>query len=282
MNTRPLLWFVAAALLVTGCGRKSPDDSAVMVSLGDYAITERDYDDYRKAREAQLGPIPDKVKEREIILEEMISRALLVQEAQRRKLDKETDIYLQIRRTEENLLVREMLRRFLKENPITDDDVKRRYDSELAKTHQYQYRASHILVKTEEEARDLIRRLQAGANFGALARQHSADETSRVSGGAVKSWINQNQVEAEFFNALPSLKRGQVANDPVHTRYGWHVVRLDDSRPVKVPPLEEIRGELRRLIQQERVDALVKSLKENTKVKISEAPAASGDKADKK
>ena len=266
-----LIALLGLGLLLTACdgGKKSPDDSKVLATVNDEAITEKDYLDYLKLRQTQQAPIPDKDKEKKLVLDEMVNRVLLVQNAVKSKVDEEADVHFQIKRQRENVLARAMVRKFLKDTPITDDDVKARYTQEIEKTHKNEYRARHILTETEAEARDIVAQLNKGASFTELAKKKSIDVRSGKEGGDL-GWFNQGAMVPEFFDAVVALKKGETGKEPVKSDFGWHVIKLEDSRPLKIPPFDQIKPNIRQLVQQEKIDAMVKDLKDKAKVKINE------------
>jgi len=247
---------LATLLALGACGPKSPDTSKVLATVNGEAITEKDYEDYLRARQMQQPPIPDKEKEKKVVLDEMINRALLVQSAVDQKVDQDLDVYFQIKRQRENILARAMLRKYLKDNPISDEEV--------------EYRARHILVRSEEEAKEVLTALAKGTSFATLAKQKSVDVGSGKKGGDLPNWFSQDQVVPEFFEAVKKLKKGETTKEPVKTDYGWHIIQMIDSRPRKIPTFEQSKGNIRQIVQQERVDALIKASKDKAKIKINE------------
>jgi peptidyl-prolyl cis-trans isomerase C len=266
-----LIALLSLGLLVTACegGKQGADDSKVLATVNGEAITEKDFQDYLKQRQTQQPPIPDKDKEKKVVLDEMINRVLLVQNAVKNKLGEEPDVYFQIKRQRENVLARAMIRKYLKDTQISDEDVKARYTQEIEKTHKSEYRARHILTETEAEAREIIAQLNKGASFTELAKKKSIDVRSGKEGGDL-GWFNQGAMVPEFFDAVMALKKGQTTKDPVKTDFGWHVIKAEDSRPLKIPPFDQIKPNIRQLVQQEKIDAMVKELKDKGKVKINE------------
>jgi len=271
MNTRPLILILllSTGLMLGACGKKSPDDSKVLATVNGEAITEKDYEDYLHARQAQQPPIPDKDKEKKVVLDEMVNRVLLVHSAVDQKVEQELDVYFQIKRQRENVLARAMLRKYLKDNPISDEEVQKRFEQEMQKANKNEYRARHILVRTEEEAKEIIAQLKKGANFNTLAQKKSIDVRSGKQGGDL-NWFSQDVIVPEFFNAVTAMKNGDISQEPVKSDFGFHVIKLESSRPRKMPTFDQAKGNIRQLVQQERVDALVKSLKDKGKIKISE------------
>ncbi|HWR86938.1 MAG TPA: peptidylprolyl isomerase [Acidiferrobacterales bacterium] len=264
-----VILLLSAGLVLGACSKKSPDDSKVLASVNGETITEKDYEDYLRARQAQQPPIPDKEKEKKVVLDEMVNRVLLVHSAVDQKVDQELDVYFQIKRQRENVLARAMLRKYLKDNPISDEEVQKRFEQEMEKADKNEYRARHILVRTEEEAKEIIAELKKGTNFNTLAQKKSIDVRSGKQGGDL-GWFSQDVIVPEFFNAVTTMKKGEISQAPVKSDFGWHVIKFEDSRPRKLPTFDQAKGNIRQIVQQERVDALVKSLKDKGKVKINE------------
>ncbi len=267
-HTRPLVLVAIAclALFVSACQKKNPDTSKVIATVNGEAITQADFDNYLQARQVQQ-PISDQDKKQ--ALNEMVNLSLLAQDALNHKLDQKPDVYFLIKRQRDNILARAMIREYLKDHPISDDEVKKRYDEELAKTDKNEYRARHILVKTEAEALDIITQLQHGANFATLAKQKSIDTQSGKAGGEL-GWFNQSSMIPDFFNAVAKMKKGEISKQPVQTEYGYHVIQLEDRRPFKFPPFDDVKARIRQLVQQEKIDQMVKELKGKAKINISD------------
>ena len=270
MNTPhvPALLICLSLAALSACDKDTdaPAES-VLASIDGYKITEKDYEEYLKARQLQRGPMENKDEERKAALDEMISRILLARHAQAIKLDQEPEIRTQLERQRENILARAMLRKYLKEHPVTDEDVDARYRQEMEKTHKTEYKARHILVKTEEEARAILAQLQRGANFAALAKNRSIDPRSGKDGGNL-GWFNEGQMDPDFFQAVAKIKKGEIGKEPVKSEFGWHVIKVENTRPWRTPPRETVETGIRELLQQERIDTLVKDLRDKAKVEI--------------
>ncbi len=272
---RPLLLaFLVSLGLLAACGKKPPDTGKVLVSINDETITERDYENYLRLRQTQQEPIMDKEKEKQVVLNEMIDRTVLSRYAVDNKLDQEPDNYLLMKRVRENILVQAAIRKLLKDNPVTDEDLKKRFQQEVEKTHKTEYKVRHILVKGEDEAKDLVAQIKKGGNFAALAKAKSLDVQTGKGGGDL-GWINQGMVVPEFFDGVTALKKGESSAAPVKTDFGFHVIKVEDVRPLKIPSFEEFindkraRANLHRKIQDERVEALAKELKAKAKVSMN-------------
>ena len=278
-----IVFLAAAGLLFAGCDKKPGDQAKtegaadagkVVATVNGQNITQSDYDNYLALRQQQMGPIPDKDKEKQVVLNEMTEKMLLQQYALDNKLDQDPEVSALMKRVREEILVQAVKRKLLKDNPITEDDVKKRFEQEVANTHKTEYKVRHILVKDEAEAKDIITLLQKGANFDKLAKEKSIDTQSGKAGGEL-GWINQGMVVPDFFNAVMKLKKGAITTEPVKTDFGWHIIKVEDTRPLKIPTFEQFmadqhsRANIYRKMQDERIGALVKELRDKAKITVN-------------
>jgi peptidyl-prolyl cis-trans isomerase C len=281
LRTSLIVFLAALGLLAAGCDKKPAEQTAAGTDAGKIAasvngqnITETDYENYLRIRQQQMGPLADKDKEKKIVLDEMIDKLLLAQYAVKNKLDQDPEVAALIKRVREEILAQAVKRKLLKDNPITEDDVKKRFEQEVEKTHKTEYKVRHILVKDESEAKDIIAQLKKGANFSKLAEEKSIDTQSGKNGGEI-GWINQGMVVPEFFNAVMKMKKGAVSAEPVKTDFGWHIIKLEDTRPLKIPTFEQFmsdqqaRANIYRKMQDERVGDLIKDLKAKAKITVN-------------
>ena len=281
LRTSLVIILVGLALLSTSCNKKPAEQPAagaetgkVVASVNGQNIMESDYDSYLHIRQQQMGPMADKDKEKKIVLDEMIDKALLAQYALKNKLDQEPEVAALLKRVREEILVQAVKRKLLKDNPITEDDVKKRFEQEVENTHKTEYKVRHILVKDESEAKDIIAQLQKGANFSKLAEEKSIDTQSGKKGGEI-GWINQGMVVPNFFDAVMKMKKGAISTEPVKTDFGWHIIKLEDTRPLKIPTFEQFmsnqqsRANIYRKMQDERITDLVKELKDKAKITVN-------------
>ncbi len=272
---RPLLFvfILVLGLLTSACERKPPDNSKVLATVNDEVITENVYQHYLGMRQSRQGPIANKEKEKEIVLNELIDRILLSQYALDNKIDQDPEVYMLIERVRENILVQSMIRKVLSENPISMEDIKKRFEQEVKNTNKTEYKVRHILVNSEDEGKKIIKRLRRGTGFAALAKQKSVDVQSGEKGGDL-GWINQGMVVPEFFNAMITIKKGDISKTPVRSQFGWHIIRVDNKRPLKIPTFEEFMvdkraiANLQKRIQDERISALINELKQKAKITV--------------
>lgn len=183
------------------------------------------------------------------VLNLVIRQRLLARAARERDLD-ETEEHRQRMEIFENQLLQEAFLRDIYENQVTEEALRARYD-ELVQNYQgpEEVRSSHILVATEEQARALIQELQGGADFAALAREHSTD-ASKENGGDL-GYLTREQMVGPYAEAAFSLQPGQVTSEPVQTAFGWHVIKVMDRRRRPAPEFEQVQRQVRIRVAQE-------------------------------
>ncbi len=175
------------------------------------------------------GQNPD----REQIVQELINLEILTQEAERLELDKNTDVAIALQLQYTQTMANAYLGEFNRDLRITEEEIRAKYDEQIAAIEAREFKASHILLETESDAQNVIAELAAGANFAVLAETHSIGPAG-VNGGEL-GWFEPENMEPEFSAALTSLEKGGTTTKPVKTRFGWHVIQLVDSRPTAKP-----------------------------------------------
>ena len=222
------------------------------------------YGDLVKREMAQGQPDSAQLDAR--VRESLINLELLSRAALDKGLDKDPTLAaaLDIRRKDQ--LAKAYLEDYVKAHPITDAEIQAMYDKAKAQPMEPEYHAHHILVKTEAEAKKLIAELDnKKAKFEDLAKKYSQDPGSAKNGGAL-DWSDRRAFVPEFSNALAGLKKGEITQTPVKTQFGYHVIRLDDTRTPKLPPLDAVRGEIVKQIQQERVRDAITAARAGAKI----------------
>ena len=197
--------------------------------------------------------------------EEVIAREVFMQEAQKKGLDSTDDFKAQMELARQAILIRQLFEDYRKANPVSDADIKAAYDKLVAANSGKEYKARHILVATEDEAKKVIADLKKGAKFEDLAKKLSKDPGSGANGGDL-DWTNPAGLVPEFSQAMVKLKKGETTQVPVKSEFGWHVIRLDDVREQSFPKLEEIKAQLSQQLQQQKLQEYQQSLREKAKV----------------
>jgi peptidyl-prolyl cis-trans isomerase C len=197
--------------------------------------------------------------------EEVIAREIFMQEAQKRGLEATDDFKAQMELARQTILIRELFADYQKKNPVTDADIKAEYDKFAKANGGKEYRARHILVEKEDEAKKIIADLKKGAKFDELAKKQSKDPGSGANGGDL-DWANANSYVPEFSEALIKLQKGQLTQAPVKSQFGWHVIRLDDVREAQLPKIDEIRPQIAQQLQQQKLAKFQQDLRQSAKV----------------
>ena len=199
------------------------------------------------------------------VREELVNREILMQEALRRGLPNRPDIKAQIAVAQQTVVLRALIEDFVKNNTPTDAEVTARYNALIKDAGGKEYHLHHILVDNEQQAKDLIAKIKAGASFEDLAKQYSKDPGSGKNGGDL-DWSDPKAYVPEFADAATHLQKGQMTDTPVHTQFGWHIIRVDDVRNITPPPLEQVRPQIVQQIQQEKLQAFEEGLRKNAKI----------------
>jgi len=199
------------------------------------------------------------------VKEEMINREVLAQEAVKKGLDKNPEVVIQIELQRQGVLINAYLQDYVKAHPITDEMMKKEYDQVKAQSGGKEYKARHILVESEDEAKQIIAQLKKGGNFEKIAADKSKDTGSKAQGGNL-DWSPANRYVPPFAQALGKLKKGQTTDTPVQTQFGWHVIRLEDERAAKFPTFEEAKPQIQQQMQQQLVGKVIADTRAKAKV----------------
>ena len=267
------LALIVAVLGLTACQQQAAEEEGkVLATVNGQSITEPEFQQYLQLRQ-QREPITDPAQEQKV-LEEMIDRVLLSQAAESTGVDKDPEVKYLLDRVRENILVQSMIRKMLTDDPITEEQLKQRFETEVADTHKTEYLVRHILIKDEDEAKEVIAELsKKKANFAKVAKEKSIDVQSGNKGGNL-GWINEGMVVPEFFQGVSRLEKGATTTEPVKSDFGWHVIKVEDTRAAKIPTYEEFmsdpqtKANFERKLQDERVEKIVKDLRDAAKVEI--------------
>lgn len=271
----------AASLLALGaCSQESgtakPAATAAQepaaATVNGVPISQRVVD--RMATEGAASGRPDTPETRKAIIDNLALQMLVAEEAVKKGLDKTPEVADQLAGVRQSILANAYVQDFVKSNPVTDDMLKAEYDRLKAMMTGAEYKARHILVEKEAEARDIIAKLRkTPAAFAKLAMEKSKDQGSKAKGGEL-GWFDPGSMVPEFGAAVSKLEKGKFTEEPVKTQFGYHVILLEDSRPIEPPPLDDVKPQLSRQLQQQSVMKQVETLKAAAKIEVAAAPAA--------
>ena len=208
---------------------------------------------------------PDTPEIRDAIKQQLINREIVAQEAVKRGLDKRAEVATQIALQRQSVLINAYLQDYLKAHPVNDDEVKKEYERVKASAGAREYKVRHILVETEDEAKQIIAQLGKGASFEKLAGEKSKDQGSKSRGGDL-DWATPARYVPAFGQAITKLKKGQLTDAPVQTQFGWHVIRLDDERPSKFPAFEEVKPQIEQQLREQTVNKAFTDLRAKAKI----------------
>lgn len=215
-------------------------------------------------RQQVAGGQPDSPELRKAARERIISQEIVAQAAVKKGLDKSPEVLQQVELTRLELLANAYLAEELKKNPPSEEAMKKEYDAIVAQMGKNEYKGRHILVESEDEAKKIVADLKKGAKFEKLAEK-SKDTGSAKNGGDL-GWFPPDQMVKPFADAVAKLKKGETTPAPVQTQFGWHVIRLDDTRPRQVPTFEQVKPQLAQQMQRQQVQKIVQDL--NAKAKV--------------
>jgi peptidyl-prolyl cis-trans isomerase C len=240
-----------AAATATKPAATAPSSDKALYSQGQFDLL-------LKERLAQGGQ--DTPEIRNAVKEELNTRELLAREAKKSGLDKNADVKTQMDLAAQTVLVRAYVSDWVKKNPIPDSELHKEYDTIKAQIGDKEYKVRHILVKTEDQAKEIIAELQKGAKFDELAKARSEDPGSKDKGGDL-DWNAPANFVKPFGDAMKATPKGKFTPQPVQTQFGWHVIEVDDVRDAKVPSFEEVKPQLQQRLQAQWLDKYFKDLR---------------------
>ena len=201
------------------------------------------------------------------VINELVGSELAYQEAVKQGVDKNSDLMIASEIGHRKLVVNAFLADFMKKNPVSEADKKEAYEQYKKELGDKEYSARHILVKTEAEATDIAAQLKKGGDFAKLAKEKSLDPGSKEKGGDL-GWFSAAGMVKPFSDAVSSLKKGEVTAAPIQTQFGWHVIKLVDTRATQVPSYDKVKDGLERTLQQRKLEKLMLGLKEKAKIDV--------------
>jgi len=208
-------------------------------------------------------PVPPEMQAQ--LKDEVIAREVFMQEAQKRGLDASDDYKAQMELARQTILIRELFADYQKKNPVTDAEIQAEYDKFAAANGGKEYKARHILVEKEDEAKAIIASLKKGGKFDEIAKKQSKDPGSGANGGDL-DWASANSYVPEFSQAMVKLNKGQTTDAPVQSQFGWHIIRVDDVREAQLPKMEEVKPQIAQQLQQQKLVAFQENLRKSAKV----------------
>jgi peptidyl-prolyl cis-trans isomerase C len=283
-----LLASAISLLVLSACGGGKDKAAAAPtgkteVTVNGAAITDGTIDLVAKQRDGSGRPATP--ESRQAIVDSLVLQTVVAQEAAKQGLDKTPEFVNQMEAIRLSALANAYVEDYVKKNPVTDDMLKAEYERIKSTTAGTEYKARHILVEKEAEAKAIIATLKKTPSaFEKLAKEKSKDAGSKPTGGDL-GWFDPQRMVPEFSAALTKLEKGKFTEEPVKTQFGYHVILLEDSRPVQAPPMEAVKPQLSQQLMQQNVKKQLDTLKAAAKVEVvggaASAPAAAASPASK-
>ncbi len=263
----------AIALAMTACGKgqqaaapAAPEKPATppVATIDGTPITRAQYDTYMKSL-LQGRPATELTTEQKgQVLDEMINMELLASQGVKDGVDKDPDVAARLDVLRMRVLADAESQKYLKGKEPTDEELHAEYDTAIAAMDKTEYHAKHILVATQAQAEAVIKKIKGGAKFEDVAKAESTDG-SKNNGGDL-GWFSLSRMAKPFAEAVKGLKKGEMTNVPVQTQFGWHVIKLEDTRETAPPPFEQVKQQVGNGVVQKKLQAYVETLKKAAKI----------------
>ena len=199
------------------------------------------------------------------VRDQLINIELLVQDANRSGIVKKPEVSQQIELSRQEVIANAVVNEYVRTHPISDADIQKEYDRAKASTGDKEYRARHILVATEDDAKSVLADLKKGAKFEDIASKRSLDEGTKSRGGDL-DWNVPSNFDKAFADAMVKLEKGKMTETPVRSRFGYHIILLEDVRPVNFPALAQVKTQIQQRLSQQRVETLIRDLRAKAKI----------------
>jgi len=268
-----LLASAATMLAVGACSADKDAKPAAQASkepaaatVNGVSLSQRTVD--MMAKQGAESGHPDSPDNRKAIIDHLTLQMVVAEEAVKKGLDKAPEVTEQLEALRQSVLANAYIQDFMKSNPVTDDMVKAEYERIKAMASGTEYKARHILVEKEADANDIIAKLKKDPGaFAKLAIEKSKDPGSKANGGDL-GWVNPSGMVPEFGTALTKLEKGKFTTEPVKTQFGYHVILLEDTKPIDAPPIEAVKPQLTKQLQQQNAMKQLDALKAKAKIEV--------------
>jgi peptidyl-prolyl cis-trans isomerase C len=241
-------------------------DAKSVAAVNGKQITQEEYQEHLKQRAAQSPNGQQAPVNRQLILDDLINREILLQEAKNLKLQKDKNVLKQIEQAKSNILIQAVILHSPASQPVTDKELKEVYDQQVGAADPTEYKARHILLKDEATAKELIKKLNDGADFEEMAKKESTGP-SGPSGGDL-GWFSAEKMVPEFSQATSKMKKGTHSQTPVKTQFGYHIIKLEDSRKRELPKFEDVKNQIKPIVQNNRIQEYLEKLRSKAKIEI--------------
>ena len=246
----------------TGVAEKTMQDDTAVVIVNGKAISEELFNAYIKQREANLPAGTTKQR----ILDELINFELVIQDALTKGLDKKSNIAIELQLQRRNILASAAFIDYVNQNPLTEEKMRSDYEARMSDLTLVEYKLRHILSNNEANAKKVLAELNKGEDIIALAKKYSTG--SSANDGGDLGWQSETEVLPAIREKAKALKKGQHATDVIKTRFGWHVIYMEDRRETPPPAFEKVKDRVKNVLQRRQIEEYIVSLRANAQVDI--------------
>lgn len=277
IKSRVVLGSAVALLALSACtpkdGAKDSAKGPNAATVNGIAISQKQVDMILKQQAAQ--GMQDNAESRKMIIDNLSLQIILAQDATKKGLEKTPEVADQLDMIKQSILAQAYVQDYIKTNPVTDAMLSAEYEKIKAQASGNQYKARHILVEKEDEAKDIIAKLKKDVkSFDALAKAKSKDPGSKDKGGDL-GWFDPRGMVPEFGAAVAKLEKDKFTEEPVKSQFGYHVILLEDTKANPIPTLEQVKPRLSQQVQQQNVQKMLDDVKAKAKIEIVAAASAS-------
>jgi|SRR5689334_770272 peptidyl-prolyl cis-trans isomerase C len=272
----------AALLALAACKPQTGSDAAVdhgppVATVDGRTIGRDTYEFYVKGI-AGKPSTELSADQRDQVLENLVRAQVIAEEAEKEGLNKDKDTAALLELSRLNVLQQALSEKYLKDKKATEQEMRAEYETQVGSSSRQEYHAKHILVATSSFAEKIVKDLEKGAKFEDVAKRESMD-SSKDQGGDV-GWFTTDRMVKPFADAVVALKPGEFTHTPVQTQYGWHIIKLEETRDLAPPPFDQVKQRLEQVVQAKKFKSYVDGLMKTAKVeKKLEPPAAAATPA---
>ena len=202
------------------------------------------------------------------LLNELVNTFILSNSAEGQALAQQPDLAAAIDVSRARLITQALIENTLENSPVTDNEIQAIYDEQYAGKTKQEFKARHILVKTEDEAKALIKQLDGGADFAQLAKEKSTGPSS--SAGGDLGWFEKDMMVKPFAEAVASMSNGTYSSSPVKTQFGWHIILREDAKDLGAVELAQVKDDITSSLRTQKLRALINKLREKAKVEVKQ------------
>lgn len=270
----PLVLALLAPLVLAACNKAAtpaPEAAGERVAtVNGKALPKSVFDLYVANMSRQSGrEVTEEQKGQ--LLDQYVSMQLAAEEAEKAGIEKDQKVRDQLALARLQVLVDAGLQKYLEAHPVQESELRPEYDAQVAALPR-EYHARHILVDDQAAAVAITKELKGGADFAKIAAKRSKDSSSK-SGGDL-GWFTLDTMVKPFADAVKTMEPGQLTEQPVQSQYGWHVIKLEESRATSAPPFDEVKDRIKTFVQRKKLQAHLEELRKSAKIEKTAAAAA--------